>query len=130
MLKKYISKTHACINVTLSSGEHRHISFTPQTGESSVFYTRDYELQRAMESHYKVGRLFRLEQIIEPDEECPSVRPQEKEQDNQIVKMQMSDAELAKNYLADKYGVSRTKMKSVSKIKEIGLSNGIEFIGF
>lgn len=125
MLKKYTSRSHACINVVLPSGGNRHVSFTPRTGGGSVFYTEDAELQKAMEGHYKFGKLYTVEVMEKQEKEADTGRESRK-----VAVMRMSDADAAKDYLSDKYGISRTKMKSTAQIKAAGLAKGIEFTGF
>jgi hypothetical protein len=44
-------------------------------------------------------------------------------------KVEVSSAEDAKEYLIDKFGISRTKLRSIAAIKEMAASKGIEFIG-
>ena len=60
-MKKYIAKTNISINVVLSSGANRHITFSALTGGGSVFYTDDPDIIQAMERHYKFGKLFRID---------------------------------------------------------------------
>lgn len=62
-MKRYIAKTNVSINIVLASGVNRHITFSSQTGGGSVFYTDDPEIEKAMESHYKFGKLFRIDQL-------------------------------------------------------------------
>lgn len=60
IIKKYKANTNVSINVVLPSKKNLHISFIPLSDGSSVFQTDNEDIQRAIESHYKFGRLFRL----------------------------------------------------------------------
>ena len=76
-MKKYIAKTNISINVVLKSGKNRHITFSALTGGGSVFYTDDPEIQKAMECHYKFGKLFRVDQkyVAEKQRNKPAPKP-------------------------------------------------------
>ena len=60
IIKKYKANTNVSINVVLPSKKNLHISFIPLSDGSSVFQTDNEDIQRAIESHYNFGRLFRL----------------------------------------------------------------------
>lgn len=184
-MKKYIAKTNVSINVVLPTGANRHITFSALTGGGSVFYTDDPDIQKAMECHYKFGKLFRVDQkfipekqrnkpapnpkpeivpeqptvsaapipvgetptpIVEEAEDAPAVdatvavsdsdgQPEEAEdneteaEDNGLKTIVVSDPDAAKAYLAEHFGISRTKIKSVKAIKEAAAANGIVFEG-
>lgn len=191
-MKKYIAKTNISINVVLKSGKNRHITFSALTGGGSVFYTDDPEIQKAMECHYKFGKLFRVDQkyvaekqrnkpapkpkpeivpeqptvsaapipigetptpTVEEAEDTPAGeatvavsdseqataedidsdgQPEEAEaeaEDNGLKTIVVSDPDAAKAYLAEHFGISRTKIKSVKAIKEAAAANGIVFEG-
>ena len=51
-----------------------------------------------------------------PEEEGPTI-------------IEVTDPDAAKAYLADRFGISRTKIKSVETIKSMAAANGIEFKG-
>lgn len=68
-MKKYIAKTNVSINVVLQSGKNRHITFSALTGGGSVFYTDDPDIQKAMERHYKFGKLFRIDHMCVPEKQ-------------------------------------------------------------
>lgn len=128
-MKKYISGTVVSINVVLPNGSNCRVVFTPLTGSGSVFFTEDKELQKAIEKHYNYGVLFREDKhYVDPSkmvEEKVEATPIESSK--KIVKV--SDADAAKSYLAENFGISRTKMKTISQIQEAALSCGIEFEG-
>ena len=184
-MKKYIAKTNVSINVVLPTGANRHIAFSALTVGGSVFYTDDPDIQKAMECHYKFGKLFRVDQKFIPEKqrnktapkpmpgivpEQPTVsaapipigetptptveeaedapageatvavpdsdgQPEEAEdneteaEDNGLKTIVVSDPDAAKAYLAEHFGISRTKIKSVKAIKEAAAANGIVFEG-
>lgn len=184
-MKKYIAKTNVSINVVLPTGANRHIAFSALTGGGSVFYTDDPDIQKAMECHYKFGKLFRADQKFIPEKqrnkpapnpkpeivpEQPTVsaapipigetptptveeaedapageatvavpdsdgQPEEAEdneteaEDNGLKTIVVSDPDAAKAFLAEHFGISRTKIKSVKAIKEAAAANGIVFEG-
>ena len=190
-MKKYIAKTNISINVVLKSGKNRHITFSALTGGGSVFYTDDPEIQKAMECHYKFGKLFRVDQkyvaekqrnkpapkpkpeivpeqptvsaapipigetptptveeaedtpageatvavsdseqaTAEEAEDTPAGEDEAEAEDNGLKTIVVSDPDAAKAYLAEHFGISRTKIKSLKAIKEAAAANGIVFEG-
>lgn len=132
-MKKYIAKTNISINVILKNGANMHIAFTPITGGGSVYYTDDEEVQQAMERHYKFGKLFKAQPEIKSttkENKNPSAgeqAPEEAEPTKKVISV--SDPDAAKTYLAEHYGISRTKLKTLKAIKEVASAQGIEFEG-
>ena len=145
-MKRYISKSHISISVTDTDGNHAHISFTPLTLGGSVFYTSDEKLQAAIERHYKFGSLFWAEELDEtPSRAAKEVSTVtdaaestgEEAQDAEdtveaaysLKTVQVSDLGTAKDYLANTYGVSRTKLKTKASVIATAAANGIVFEG-
>lgn len=147
-MKKYIAKTNISINVVLSSGVNRHITFDALTSGGSVFYTEDPEIQSALEHHYKFGRLFHLspESIEDNNPRCnggSTCTAKENEATNTtengnvsetsetegLKSVVVTDPDAAKAYLADHFGISRTKLKTIKAIKDVAEANGIVFEG-
>lgn len=177
-MKKYIAKTNVSVNVVLASGKNLHISFSPLTGGGSVYYTELPEVQKALETHYKYGRLFRLDpsyvpempraakpgknasapkhksEVIETKSEVSAEEPTEgavlateegaedieeiegtteeneeadEEPEGNVVVV--NDPEEAKEYLCEKFGYSRTKIKGLKSIKAAAAESGIIFKG-
>lgn len=62
-IKTYRANTNVSINVVFANKKNLHISFVPQSDGSSVFVTTDEDVQKAIERHYKFGRLFRLASV-------------------------------------------------------------------
>ena len=146
-MKKYIAKTSVSINIVLGGGANRHIAFTSLTGGGSVFYTDDPEIQSALERHYKFGKLFILDtpkdkpispidKPISPEDKpvSPKDKPGDGDETEAVVNpglktIVVTDPDSAKAYLAEHFGISRTKLTSIKKIKEAAEANGIVFEG-
>lgn len=131
--KKYKANTNVSINVVLPNKENMHISFIPMSDGSSTYETNNDEIQKAIERHYNFGRLFRLASVsdkyidVEPSDQ--SNEPTPGEEISTQNKVQVTDISDAKDYLADKYGVSRTALRSTKAILDKAAELGIEFVG-
>lgn len=193
-MKKYIAKTNVSVNVVLSNGTNCHITFSAVTGGGSVFYTDDAEVIKALESHYKYGKLFRADSnyISEKRPAKPALKPKRKSvadkttsipgstpataategaavvvenpeqeeeeaspsieaadsddeiaseveaeseaeeaeaEENGFKTIVVSDPDAAKTYLAEHFGISRTKIKTLKAINAAAAANGIVFEG-
>lgn len=149
IIKTYKAKTNVSINVVLTSKKNLHISFVPLSDGSSVFTTDNTDVQRAIESHYNFGRLFRLKderRNLKNEEVAPETVAMTKEEnenpkrkdavdedggtgDDVLRKVHVSDISTARDYLADTFGVSRTAMRNTKSILEKAVEYGIEFVG-
>ena len=150
MTKKYHSKSCVSLSVPIKDGICAHISFDSLTGGGSVFYTDDEELQEALEKHHMYGKLFK-EEIIPAattapakskkkakgsevgkvnSEESDSTEETEDGNDGSTLKeVRVTDLEDARNYLADTFGVSRTKIRLQKDIEAFAESKGVKFVG-
>lgn len=126
--KKYIAHSQVSLSVLLSNGKSTRVCFTPLTGSGSYFYTGDEELQEALEKHPRFNRLFSIDKHFNPtpvhEEKAMDVKVEKK-----MLEVQVSCLDDAKDYLSDKYGVSRTKMRTSKAIEEIAASHNIVFVG-
>lgn len=156
MLKKYRAKSNVSISVVLPSKKSHHVTFLPMTGGSSVYYTEDEDEQKALESHYKFGKLFKLEELpketvtenstkkkgktAKTKTETPTdgdtdgdsndnTDDSEDDSGNELTTISVSCLDDAKDYLSDKFGISRTKLRSMKSIIEAAEQNGIVFEG-
>lgn len=124
MIKKYISDS--CIAVNISLGKlNKHISFDPITLGGSSYVTENKYIQNGLEKHPRFGELFTLEGKVEetkPEPEKP-VNPED------LKEMQVPCIDDAKEYLADKYAISRTRMKSTESIQRMAAEYGFKFVG-
>lgn len=136
MLKKYTAKTQVCVNIVLpDSGKNLHVSFIPVTGGSGVFYTDDKNVQEGLERHYKYGKLFKLDEVMDETEAKATIiqdtTPEKPDEGlgkkPEVITVNCPDD--AKDYLSDKFGLSRTRLRSIAAIKEAAAKCNIEFAG-
>lgn len=127
-MKKYIAKTSVSVNVTLGTGANLHLTFTSLTGGGSVYYTDNEEIQKALERHYKYGKLFTAAEEL-PIAEEPSAEDAGEDKENGIKVKVVSDLEEARNWLCEAYGLSRTKLRKEDSIKATALQYGIKLEG-
>lgn len=146
MKREYRAKTHIHINVIMPNGTNRHVSFLPQSDGSSVLVTTDKELQAALERHDRYGKLFKAinvapqtaeRTIPKPSElfksaiedEAEGKAEEETEAESEMLTVTVTDREMAKEYLADRFGISRSKLKTKAAIEQAALQKGIIFEG-
>lgn len=128
MLKIYSSNSCVSINVIVN-GSNVHLTFSPKSNGSSMFLTHDKELQDAIESHYRFGSLFNLTyEEKESKANDLNEKPSAEESTKQTRKVTVSDLGVAKDYLSDKFGVSRTLMRSAKSIMDYAAMHGVEFV--
>lgn len=133
-MKRYTSRSNISINVVLpTSKKNLHVAFSGTTDGGSMFYTDDKEVQKALESHYKYGKLFKEDKTFnDAPEPTETKQPEPAEDaaaaDDNVKTISVSDIEEAKNYLSERFGISRTKLRSEKAIKEAAAENGIEFV--
>ena len=146
MLKRYKSKSCVSISVVLPTGGNTHVSFNPVTGGGSVYYTDNVHIQQGLERHPKYGKLFVADDTLRTQGALAD-RPQgtgissrgkrEAPTGGDIgngggvkaaVEVKMTCNDDAKDYLADKFGISRSKMRSRSEIEKVASENGVVII--
>ena len=130
-MKKYTAKSHVAICITFADGSHKHISFFPKTTGGSVYYSYDEGEQAALEAHPRFGRLFKIDNTPAPVVEKPAAKQEtaEGEAGSGLTTITVSDLAAAKDYLCDKFGLSRTKLRSSAAIIAAARENGIVFSG-
>lgn len=124
-MKKYIAKSDLSVNVTLKGGHHMHITFDSMTGGGSTYYTDNEDVQNALERHRYFDRFFTVDEVVEeaPKEENVTV---EETKDKEYTVECVDDA---KDLLSERYGVSRTKMKTLDAVKKAAESVGVTLKG-
>lgn len=127
MLKIYKAQTCVSLNVYLPTGKNLHVSFMPHSNGTSSYSTSNEVIQEGLESHHQFGKLFNLSQVV--DETAPVVVEAKKEAPKELLQVEVSDLSDAKCYIADKFGVSRTLLRTKAAIVEHGLLHGVEFVG-
>ena len=133
MIKTYTANSHISINVVLPNKSNMHVSFVPLSDGRSMYSTNDENVQRGLERHYNFNKLFFLSESEEQNEaESETAKDDtidDGANDDGLLVVEVSDLAEAKNYLADKLGLSRTKLNSSEKIINEAAAHGIEFVG-
>ena len=105
-----------------------------------MYYTENEKIQAGLEAHPKYGRLFVEDKTIAEEQRATdhatgtvaTVGESAEEQqgtvkeDNDFVEVKMACNDDAKDYLADKFGVSRSKMRSRADIEKVATDNGVK----
>ncbi len=128
MIKTYKAKTSISINVVLPGKKNMHVSFTNHSDGSSSFVTDNSDLQRAIEQHYKFGKLFRLVSSVSP-ETIAAKKVEEASEREAITVVKTTDLSSAKEYLAEKFGISRSRLRREEDIKAQAKAHGVVFEG-
>lgn len=131
---KFTSKSQVAINVVLPGGTNVHVSFLEMTGGGGVYYTNNADLANALRQHHKFGKLFKevaVEEKPVTKKKAPAAKPAEDgttqdQTGSGIKEMEFKNVEDAKDYLAERYGFSRSKMKTRGAIEEIAKTEGIK----
>ncbi len=121
MQKTYQAKTDISINVRIN-GCHRHLRFIPMTLGGSFLTTDDEDVQQAIERHHKFGCQIVLLTEPEPVKEVPAVAPTE------VEKVSFYSLADAKEYLASRFGVSRTRLRTSDQIYELAEKNHLHLV--
>lgn len=130
MEKRYESRSSISVSVMPDGKHSMHVAFVPNSDGSSVYVTGDEAVQRALERHYRFGKLFRLAEAYDADARAASADvPQAAPQPSGPRKVAVSDYGAAKDYLAETFGLSRTSLRSCKSITEAAAARGIEFTG-
>lgn len=132
MFNKYQAGTDLAFSVMVGD-ERMRIVFEGKTMGSSVYMTRDPKVQKAIESHYWFNDKFFLAESIDEkkgaaEEKKKAAKAKKKVADEKKTHI-VTDVEDAKDYLAETYGVSRSKMKTKEEILAIAQEHGVELEG-
>lgn len=136
MRKKYVSKTTVSLSVTLAGGKHVRVSFNPITKGGSSYITDNEAIQAALEKHSQYGKWFKECECYQAELAAKEAAARAVEEAKEAkaeaasvlkVKTFKSLAD-AKDYLADTYGVSRTKLRFKAQILETGKANGLDIV--
>ena len=128
---KFTSKTHVCLSVALKGGGNAHVSFTELTGKGSVFTTDNELLAESLRQHHKFGKLFKEEEVKEEPaadakgggENATGVHNATGATEGVLT---FDNNEDAKDYLAEKYSISRSKMRTRAAIVEAAKGVGVQ----
>ena len=144
--KIYTSKSEISIKVLLDNGKTVRVAFTPRTMGSSVFMTDDEELQKAIEGHKEFGKLFvcknagkviaatasqstKLQPVDEGQHPTDGVQDDAPSEDGEPTTkiVPVGSIQEAKDYLADKFDITRSSLKNRAAIESAALSKGVVF---
>lgn len=133
MYKKYQAGTDLSYSVMVGN-ERVRVVFEGKTMGCSIYGTRDEKLQKAIESHYWFKDKFFLVEAVDEKKEAAEAKKRAtaktkkkaaEEKKTHIV----TDFEDARDYLAETFGVSRSKLKTKEDILSIAKEKGIELEG-
>lgn len=132
MFNTYQAGTDLAFSVMVGN-ERVRIVFEGKTMGSSVYMTRDPKLQKAIESHYWFNDKFFLAESVDEKKEAAEAKKKaaaktKKKVDEKKTHI-VTDVEDAKEYLAETFGVSRSKMKTKDDILAIAKEKGVELEG-
>lgn len=133
MFNKYQAGTDLAFSVMVGK-ERMRILFEGKSTGSSVYMTRDPKVQKAIESHYWFNDKFFLVESIDEKKEAAEAKKKadakaKKEVADEKKTHVVTDVEDAKDYLAETFGVSRSKMKTKEDILAIANEKGVELEG-
>lgn len=133
MYKKYQAGTDLSFSVMVGN-ERVRVVFEGKTMGCSIYGTRDEKLQKAIESHYWFNDKFFLVESVDEKKEAAEAKKRAaakikkkaaEEKKTHIV----TDFEDARDYLAETFGVSRSKLKTKEDILSIAKEKGVELEG-
>lgn len=133
MYKKYQAGTDLSFSVMVGN-ERVRVVFEGKTMGCSIYGTRDEKLQEAIESHYWFNDKFFLVEAVDEKKEAAEAKKRAaaktkkkaaEEKKTHIV----TDFEDARDYLAETFGVSRSKLKTKEDILSIAKEKGVELEG-
>lgn len=133
MFKKYQAGTDLAFSVMVGN-ERMRINFEGKTMGSSIYMTRAPKVQKAIESHYWFKDKFFLVESIDEKKQAAeakkkaAAKAKKKVADEKKTHI-VTDVEDAKEYLAETFGVSRSKMKTKEDILAIAKEKGVELEG-
>lgn len=133
MFNKYQAGTDLAFSVMVGN-ERMRILFEGKSTGSSVYMTRDPKVQKAIESHYWFNDKFFLVEAVDEKKEAAEAKKRadaktKKKAAEEKKTHLVTDVEDAKEYLAETYGVSRSKMKTKDDILAIAKEKGVELEG-
>lgn len=132
MYKTYQGYSDLAFNVSVD-GKLRRIVFDGQSKGTSIYSSRDTKEQKAIESHHWYGDKFViLEQIDEKKQEAEvkkKAAAKAKKEAEDVKTHQVADIAEAKEYLADTFGVSRSKMKTKDDVLAVAKENNVVLEG-
>jgi hypothetical protein len=114
----------------LPKGENMHVSFNSLSNGTSEYTTDDSGIQQGLERHYQFGKLFYLAGSNESKEPVDDEEVESTTYAYDIDKMEsveVSDIASAKDYLASKFNISRTKINA-KNVDKLAAEHGVLFV--
>lgn len=133
MYKKYQAGTDLSFSVMVGN-ERVRVVFEGKTMGCSIYGTRDEKLQKAIESHYWFNDKFFLKEAVDEKKEAAEAKKRaaaktKKKSAEEKKTHIVTDFEDARDYLAETFGVSRSKLKTKEDILSIAKEKGVELEG-
>lgn len=133
MYKKYQAGTDLSFSVMVGN-ERVRVVFEGKTMGCSIYGTRDEKLQKAIESHYWFNDKFFLAESVDEKKEAAEAKKRaaaktKKKAAEEKKPHIVTDFEDARDYLAETFGVSRSKLKTKEDILSIAKEKGVELEG-
>lgn len=133
MYKKYQAGTDLSFSVMVGN-ERVRVVFEGKTMGCSIYGTRDEKLQKAIESHYWFKDKFFLVEAVDEKKEAAEAKKRAAAKNKKKTAEEkkthiVTDFEDARDYLAETFGVSRSKLKTKEDIFAIAKEKGVELEG-
>ncbi len=133
MYKKYQAGTDLSFSVMVGN-ERVRVVFEGKTMGCSIYGTRDEKLQKAIESHYWFKDKFFLVEAVDEKKEAAEAKKRAAAKNKKKAAEEkkthiVTDFEDARDYLAETFGVSRSKLKTKEDILAIAKEKGVELEG-
>lgn len=133
MYKKYQAGTDLSFSVMVGN-ERVRVVFEGKTMGCSIYGTRDEKLQKAIESHYWFDDKFFLVEAVDEKKEAAEAKKRAAAKNKKKAAEEkkthiVTDFEDARDYLAETFGVSRSKLKTKEDILAIAKEKGVELEG-
>ena len=132
MYKTYQGYSDLAFNVKVN-GNKKRIVFDAQSRGTSIYSTRDTDEQKAIESHCWYNDKFWLAESVDEKKleaeakKKATAKTKKAEAEKKTVSVQ--DIADAKDYLAETFGISRSKMKTREDVLAIAKENNVELEG-
>lgn len=122
MTIEYKASSHVSFDVYVNGGK-RHISFSQATGGGSYFRTSDEDLIRVLDNPPIPGLYTRYEvkEVI--------AKPAAAKPETNFATIKVSCLDDAKEYIANRFGISRSMLRSKASILNAAKDNNIVFEG-
>ena len=133
MYKTYQAYSDLAFNVKVEGGGLRRVVFDGQSHGTSIYSTRGPKEQKAIEGHYWFNDKFFISEVVDEKKAAAEAKKRQeaakKKAEDEMKHYKVVDLADAKDWLADNYGVSRSKMKTKEDILTVAQNNGVVLDG-